>query len=111
MQPPPATARPAVFPLLHPLVSSSGATLACKRDVAELLSQQMTRAIRFDLICERMVAIAGELVDAECDVEVVEFAPRAMLGPLLLRAWKEREELRRQQLQGGGQFRVTQFIG
>ena len=111
MQLPPATARPAVFPILHPLVSSSGATLTCKRDVAELLSQQMTRAIRFDLICERMVAIAGELVDAECDVEVVEFAPRAMLGPLLLRVWKEREELRRQQLQGGGQFRVTQFIG
>ena len=46
-----------------------------------------------------MAAIAAEIADAECKVDVVEFSPRASLGPLLLRAWKENQIQKRPQQQ------------
>jgi hypothetical protein len=121
---------PGIMPLPTPLVCSSGAVLVCKRAVAQSLSEQMTSAIRFDLVAARLAAIVDGItrvncdakaegtVGANCDVEVVEFAARAMLGPLVMRAWKENEMLRQQQQQQQqqqhqniGQLRVVHFMG
>jgi hypothetical protein len=65
-----------------------------------------------------MAAIAEEVADAQCKVDVVEFSPRASLGPLLLRAWKENQIRRRPQQQQQqeleediGKMRVAHFCG
>jgi hypothetical protein len=68
--------------------------------------------VRFDLVGARLAAIIGEIAGANKDVEVVEFAARAMLGPLVMRAWKENEMLRPQpQREDIGQLRITHFSG
>jgi hypothetical protein len=73
----------------------------------------MVSAVRFDLISARIALIAREIADAGCDVEVVEFSPRAMLGPLVMRAWKENQAQQQQQQQqpAAGQMRVMHFMG
>ena len=59
-----------------------------------------------------MAAIAAEVADADCKVDVVEFSPRASLGPLLLRAWKEnRIQKRPQQQQQQQQQEMEEDIG
>ena len=71
----------------------------------------MTAPVRFDLVAQRLAGIAGTIVEGECGVEVVEFAPRAVLGPLVARAWAARGAGRQQQ---GGQvhaLQVSQFMG
>ena len=115
---PPNSTGTDLLPLHAPLVSSDGTTLRCKRAVAQSLSRQMTSPVRFDLICARMAAIAAEVADAQCKVDVVEFSPRASLGPLLLRAWKENQIRRRPQQQQQqeleediGKMRVAHFCG
>jgi hypothetical protein len=98
------------LPLDAPLMSSDGTTLMCKRAAAQSLSMQMTSPVRFDLISARMATIARQLVDAPCGVEVVEFSPRASLGPLVLRAWKENQgEVKN--VDDVKQLRVTNFFG
>ena len=86
---PPISSFPSpLLPLSIPLVCSSGDVLTCKRAVAQALSLQMTSAVRFDLVSARLGAIGEEIAaGGECSVEVVEFAPRQMLGSLVSRAW------------------------
>ena len=78
----------------------------------------MTTPIRFDLVCERLAAIAEELLAANRNVHVVEYSPSASLGPLVLRTWRQRHMMQQQQQQHqqewkqqDEQIRVTHFMG
>lgn len=102
---PPISPGCSLIPLDAPLISSDGTTLMCKRAVAQSLSLQMTSPVRFDLISARLAAIAGETLDASCDVEIVEFSPRASLGPLVLRALKDNQNKAHEQI------KATFFFG
>ncbi len=57
-----------------------------------------------------MAAIAAEITDAMCDVEIIEFSPRALLGPLVLRTWKENQS-KGGRLDDGRKMKVSHFFG
>jgi hypothetical protein len=107
--PPHLSERP-LPPLDFPLVVSSGLQLTCPRSAAESLSAQMTSAARFDVITSQLIEIAGSIVNAGHSVEVVEFSPRAILGPLVLRSWQN-DRLKQQPPPNAPEMRFIQFIG